>query len=75
MHNFGDRNRISWCACGLSKKQPMCDGSHRGSGLSPMRVKGDGSSVVFLCGCKQTKTAPYCDGSHMAEAIQNCSIG
>ena len=20
----------SWCSCGLSKKQPFCDGSHKG---------------------------------------------
>ena len=25
-----------WCACGRSKKQPICDGSHSGTGLTPV---------------------------------------
>ena len=25
-----------WCACGRSKAQPMCDGSHQGTGLTPV---------------------------------------
>jgi len=24
----------SWCSCGLSKKQPFCDSSHRGGPLN-----------------------------------------
>ena len=27
-----------WCACGRSSAQPFCDGSHRGTGLTPMAV-------------------------------------
>ena len=27
-----------WCACGLSKNQPFCDGSHKGSSFSPMKA-------------------------------------
>ncbi len=26
-----------WCSCGRSKQQPFCDGSHRGTGLEPLR--------------------------------------
>ena len=25
-----------WCACGLSKKQPFCDGSHSGTEFKPL---------------------------------------
>ena len=25
-----------WCACGLSKNQPFCDGSHKDTGLAPV---------------------------------------
>ena len=25
-----------WCACGLSKKQPFCDGSHSGAEFKPL---------------------------------------
>ncbi len=26
-----------WCACGRSKRQPFCDGSHQGTGITPVR--------------------------------------
>jgi CDGSH iron-sulfur domain-containing protein 3 len=53
-----------WCACGLSKNQPFCDGSHKGSGFTPQAYKADADKTVWLCGCKQTKNAPLCDGTH-----------
>ena len=28
-----------WCACGRSKSQPFCDGSHKGSAFSPIEFK------------------------------------
>ena len=45
-----------WCACGLSKNQPFCDGSHKGTGLSPKELKLEEKSKVGLCGCKHTGT-------------------
>ena len=27
-----------WCSCGLSSKQPFCDGSHEGSEFLPQKV-------------------------------------
>ena len=53
-----------WCACGLSKKQPLCDGSHKGTAHEPMAYKATETTTVELCGCKQTATKPICDGSH-----------
>ena len=29
----------AWCSCGLSSKQPYCDGSHKGSGYAPLIEK------------------------------------
>jgi len=55
---------VWWCACGLSKTQPYCDGSHAGSTFQPMEVKVDEKKTVSLCNCKHTKNPPYCDGSH-----------
>ena len=53
-----------WCACGKSDDQPFCDGSHRGTGFSPVQYTAEKSEKVWLCGCKKTGDVPQCDGSH-----------
>ena len=53
-----------WCACGRSKTQPFCDGSHKGTGIEPLRFVAQSDGEQALCCCKQTATPPYCDGSH-----------
>jgi CDGSH-type Zn-finger protein len=55
-----------WCACGRSANQPFCDGSHKGTGLEPVRFTAEADGRVFFCGCKATGKAPLCDGSHSA---------
>ncbi|HAR96765.1 MAG: CDGSH iron-sulfur domain-containing protein [Rectinemataceae bacterium] len=54
----------NWCACGNSKGQPFCDGSHKGTAFTPLEFTAKKTETVYLCGCKQTKTPPYCDGTH-----------
>ncbi len=54
----------AWCACGRSRKQPYCDGSHDGTGILPLVQKAAKSETAYLCGCKRTATAPFCDGTH-----------
>ena len=53
-----------WCACGRSKKQPFCDGSHAGTGLSPVKFTAEKSGNAALCRCKGTSNPPFCDGTH-----------
>ena len=53
-----------WCACGRSRNQPFCDGSHKGTGLAPVRYVADASQSVWFCCCKQTSNKPFCDGTH-----------
>ena len=53
-----------WCACGLSKEQPLCDGSHKGTGIEPSKYSAEKSGTVYFCGCKNTKDVPVCDGTH-----------
>lgn len=53
-----------WCACGHSKSQPFCDGSHRGTGITPNGFKPETTGVYNLCGCKASDDMPYCDGAH-----------
>ena len=55
-----------WCTCGLSTKQPFCDGSHKGSGFKSLAWTAESSGAVYFCGCKASKTSPLCDGSHSA---------
>ncbi len=54
----------AWCACGKSSSQPYCDGSHAGSGLTPVIEKVEEARTIAWCGCKQSKNTPFCDGSH-----------
>ncbi len=56
--------KYAWCACGLSAKQPFCDGKHTKLGMSPVVFTADHSGTAYLCGCKHTKSQPFCDGSH-----------
>jgi len=53
-----------WCSCGLSSKQPFCDGSHKNTEFSPVKFMADETKKMFFCTCKQTDNQPFCDGSH-----------
>ena len=54
-----------WCACGLSNKQPFCDGTHKIEGkFKSLKYLADGSKDIYFCGCKLSHSTPFCDGSH-----------
>lgn len=53
-----------WCACGRSKTQPFCDGSHKTTSFTPIEFKAEKSEKVFFCTCKRSAKKPVCDGSH-----------
>jgi CDGSH iron-sulfur domain-containing protein 3 len=53
-----------WCACGRSKGQPFCDGSHKGTEFVPVKTEITEAKTVAWCGCKHTQHPPFCDGSH-----------
>ena len=53
-----------WCACGRSQGQPFCDGSHKGTSITPLMYTAEKSGQVWFCGCKATSKSPLCDGTH-----------
>ena len=53
-----------WCACGRSAKQPFCDGSHKGTGFTPVKFEATETKTVYFCGCKHSSNKPFCDGTH-----------
>lgn len=57
-----------WCACGKSKNQPFCDGSHKDSEFSPVKYTASQAEKVWFCGCKRTGKKPMCDGTHKSLA-------
>tara|TARA_B110000438_G_scaffold77336_1_gene77522 strand:+ start:255 stop:497 length:243 start_codon:yes stop_codon:yes gene_type:complete len=54
----------AFCTCGLSSKNPYCDGSHKGTGFSPEIVEITEEKKVAWCGCKHSSKGAMCDGSH-----------
>ncbi|HGY54993.1 MAG TPA: CDGSH iron-sulfur domain-containing protein [Caldithrix abyssi] len=53
-----------WCACGRSNNQPFCDGSHKGTGITPLKVEIAEKKKVAWCGCKHSSKGAFCDGTH-----------
>lgn len=53
-----------WCACGRSRNQPFCDGSHQGTDFTPVKFTLTEKKKIWLCGCKRSSDKPFCDGTH-----------
>ena len=62
--NVKKGKKYAWCSCGLSKKQPFCDSSHRSTKYKPIVLTAEKSETIYFCGCKYTKNPPFCDGTH-----------
>ena len=53
------------CMCGKSQNQPLCDGSHAGSGLGPRIFTATETGFIAFCGCKHSADETgKCDGTH-----------
>lgn len=58
---------MKWCTCGLSKKQPWCDGAHKKTGFKSLKwkVPDHPQRIYSICNCKHTKNPPLCDATHV----------
>ena len=63
-----------WCSCGLSQKQPWCDGAHRDTGFEPVAFEAPISGEFHMCGCKQSGNKPYCFGSCRGHTQENSKV-
>ena len=60
-----DNKVYFWCSCGKSAQQPFCDGSHKNTKFSPVKLESLKNEEIHFCGCKETNNPPFCDGSHL----------
>lgn len=56
---------VYWCSCGLSVKQPYCDGSHKGTSFVPTAFTAEKTATYYFCGCKHSGKGALCDGAHL----------
>ena len=56
--------RHAICRCGQTGNAPFCDGSHAGTGLSPVLEDVQEARNVAWCRCRTSGNLPFCDGSH-----------
>lgn len=56
--------KVAWCSCGKSAKQPFCDGSHKGGDFRPVILDVEEGKSYAFCGCKKSNNGPICDGTH-----------
>ena len=57
-----------WCACGYTRNEPWCDGSHKTlSTIRSVKWVAPKSGMASICACRQTKREGrvLCDGGHV----------
>jgi len=50
-----------YCTCGLSKRNPFCDGSHGGTPFKALPLTVSETKQYKLCTCTKSCTKPFCD--------------
>ncbi|MEC7583371.1 MAG: CDGSH iron-sulfur domain-containing protein [Planctomycetota bacterium] len=61
---YCEPGKYAWCRCGKSARYPYCDGTHRDSDVTPVKVVVEEAKTLVWCACGATNNPPFCDGSH-----------
>ena len=58
--------KYSWCGCGHSQLNPICDGQCKWilTRCRPVEFNVSESGYYKLCNCKMSSNAPFCNGTH-----------
>lgn len=59
-----DPGTYFWCSCGRSKKQPFCDGTHKGTAFRPEKVVIEKAQRISWCMCRHSEKGAICDHKH-----------
>jgi CDGSH-type Zn-finger protein len=59
-----EAGKFAWCRCDQSARYPYCDGTHRGTEFTPLKVVLEKRCTVVWCACGASGNKPFCDGSH-----------
>lgn len=54
----------AYCRCTKSARYPLCDGSHRGTDITPIKIVLEEPMTVAWCACGASRNLPFCDGTH-----------
>ncbi len=71
--NLEEGQKLLYCTCGLSTKQPFCDNqcSNNNTPFRPLEWTVPKTQKIYsLCACKYTKDPPYCDSTHIYLPLQ-----
>ena len=52
-----------WCTCGKSSKQPLCDGSHKGTDFTPLKYTLKRLARCFSVDASTVKTGRFAMGA------------
>ncbi len=63
-YQLEENKNYAWCSCGLSKKNPFCDGSHNKISegeekKQSLKFKVEKTGEYMLCMCKKTQSPPF----------------
>ncbi|MCF6245229.1 MAG: CDGSH iron-sulfur domain-containing protein [Sulfurovum sp.] len=53
-----------FCNCGKSVDGVLCDGSHKGTSITPTEFTVKNTDGYYLCKCKKCYNGIFCDSNH-----------